>query len=168
MIKNSDDYNGKYMKIKFNSDSKLPLNKMIEVPSMIIDVRAVFHGNNKYYPEVLLDECLYKLSIKQKRYIVVELTILLKKLILIKQVHQKSVIFITAGIFETKLFKFQQYVCNKCHDLLIILMNLSDITVLNIKASDYCCIVSGISKTETVKLLKNIDITEKSGKLYSK
>ena len=49
------------MKIKFNLDDELPLNKTIEVPSMIIVVRVVFHENNKYYPQVFLDECLYKL-----------------------------------------------------------------------------------------------------------
>ena len=32
----------KYMKIKFNSENKLPLNKTIEIPSMIIAVRTVF------------------------------------------------------------------------------------------------------------------------------
>ena len=37
------------MKIKFNSDGKLPLNKTIEIPIMTIAVRAV-HENNKYYP----------------------------------------------------------------------------------------------------------------------
>ena len=59
--KNSDDYDKKCMEIKFNLDDKLPLNKMIEIPSMIIVVRAVFHINNKYYPEVFLDEYLYKI-----------------------------------------------------------------------------------------------------------
>ena len=54
-------YDQKYMKIKFNSDVELPLNKTIEIPSMIIVVRAVFHKNNKNYPHVFLDECLYKL-----------------------------------------------------------------------------------------------------------
>ena len=48
MTKNSDDYDKKYMKIKFNSDDELPLNKTIENPSMIIVVRAVFHENNKH------------------------------------------------------------------------------------------------------------------------
>ena len=37
------------MKIKFNSDDELPLNKTIEIPSMVIVVRAAFHENNKYY-----------------------------------------------------------------------------------------------------------------------
>ena len=61
VTKNSDHYDEKYMKIKFNSDDKLPLNKMIDIPSMIIVVRAVFLKNNKYYQQVFLDECLYKL-----------------------------------------------------------------------------------------------------------
>ena len=52
MTKNSDDYVEKYMKIKFNLGNDLPLNKMIEILSMIIVVRAVFHENNKYYPQV--------------------------------------------------------------------------------------------------------------------
>ena len=34
ITKNSDDYDEKYMKIKFNSDDELPLNKTIEMPSM--------------------------------------------------------------------------------------------------------------------------------------
>ena len=61
VTKNTDDYDEKYMKIKFDLDDELPLNKTIEIRSMIIVVRAVFHGNNKYYLQVFLDECLYKL-----------------------------------------------------------------------------------------------------------
>ena len=30
-------------------DDKFSLNKMIEIPTMAIVVRAVFHENNKYY-----------------------------------------------------------------------------------------------------------------------
>ena len=38
------------MKIKFNSDDELPLNKTTEIRGMIIAVRTVFHENSKYYP----------------------------------------------------------------------------------------------------------------------
>ena len=48
VVKNSDNYDEKYMKIKFHFDDELPLNKMIEIPSMIIVLKAVFHENNKY------------------------------------------------------------------------------------------------------------------------
>ena len=61
ITKNSDDYDEKYMKIKFNSDDKLPLNETIEIPTMTIVVRGVFHENNKNYLKVFLDECLYKI-----------------------------------------------------------------------------------------------------------
>ena len=49
------------MKIKFDSDDQLPLNKTIETPTITIAVIAIFLENNKYYPQVFLDECLYKL-----------------------------------------------------------------------------------------------------------
>ena len=49
------------MKIKFNPHDKLPLNKPIEIPSIIIVAQAIFHENYKYYPQVFLVECLYKL-----------------------------------------------------------------------------------------------------------
>ena len=42
ITKNSDDYDEKDMKIKLNSDDKLPLNKTIEIPTMTIVVRAIF------------------------------------------------------------------------------------------------------------------------------
>ena len=61
ITKNSVDYDEKYMKIKFYADSELPLNKTIEIPTMTIVFTAVFHENNKYYQQVFLEECLYKL-----------------------------------------------------------------------------------------------------------
>ena len=60
---NSDECDEKYMTMKFESDYELPLNKTIEIPSKIIVVRAVSHKNNKYYPQVFLDECLHKIQI---------------------------------------------------------------------------------------------------------
>ena len=59
--KNSDDYDKKYMKIKFNSNDELPLNKTINIPIMKIIVRAIFLRNNKFYQQVFLDKCLYKI-----------------------------------------------------------------------------------------------------------
>ena len=42
-------------------------------------------------------------------------------------------------------------------------MNLSDIAILKIKNADYCCIITGISKSEAINLMQNINMTEKSG-----
>ena len=52
MTKNSDDYDQKFMKIKFSSDDELPLNKTIEIPSMTMFVRTICLENSKYYPQV--------------------------------------------------------------------------------------------------------------------
>ena len=41
-------------------------------------------------------------------------------------------------------------------------LNLSNIAILNIKGSDYRCIISLISKNKAIKLLQNDDLTEKS------
>ena len=51
VTKISDDYDEKYMKIKFSSDDELPLNKTIKIPTMTIAVKAAFLENNKYYPQ---------------------------------------------------------------------------------------------------------------------
>ena len=42
-------------------------------------------------------------------------------------------------------------------------LNISHIAILNIKGSDYCCIISLISKNETINLMENADLTK--GKL---
>ena len=73
ITKNSDHFDEKYLKIKFNWDDNLPLNKTTEILSMIIAVRAVFHENIKCYFQVFLDECLYKLWIIYQYYILIEL-----------------------------------------------------------------------------------------------
>ena len=62
-------------------------------------------------------------------------------------------------------FKFQPNACNRCHDLLMMSLNLSDIAILNIKGSDYRCIISLISKKEVINLMQNADLTEKSENL---
>ena len=46
---------------ELGSDDELLLNKTIEMSVMVTVVRAIFYENNKYYPQVLLDECLYEI-----------------------------------------------------------------------------------------------------------
>ena len=60
ITENLDDYDEKYMKMNFHLGDELPLNEMVEIPIVTIVFRDIFHENNKYYPQVFLDECLYK------------------------------------------------------------------------------------------------------------
>ena len=49
------------MKIKFNSDDNLPLNKMLKLHMLTVTVRSVFKKDGKYHPQVFLDDCLHEL-----------------------------------------------------------------------------------------------------------
>ena len=49
------DYDEKYIKIKFDSDDKLPLSEVVEIPTITV----VVHFYN--YPQVFLGKCQYQL-----------------------------------------------------------------------------------------------------------
>ena len=57
------DYEKDYMKIKFNSDNNLPLNKPLKFHNITITIRSVFEEDGKLYPQVFLDDTLYELNI---------------------------------------------------------------------------------------------------------
>ena len=52
-------------------------------------------------------------------------------------------------------FKFQDYVCNGCHDLTMLSLNISDIAIITVKNIDYRCTIYNISNSETINLSKN-------------
>ena len=66
--------------------------------------------------------------------------------------------------FLNKGFKLHPNICNRCHDLLMRFMNLSNIVILSIKGSDYRCIISRISKNQAINLMQNTDSTKKNEK----
>ena len=60
---NECDYEKDYMKIKFNSDDDLPLNKSLKFRLMTLTIRYVFEEDGKLYPQVFSDDTLYELNI---------------------------------------------------------------------------------------------------------
>ena len=79
---------------------------------------------------------------------------------LIKKSASKKCDICHYGFFLNYSFNFQPNACNKCHDLFMMSMNLSDIAILNIKSSDYRCIISRISKNEAINVMQNADFTK--------
>ena len=57
--------------------------------------------------------------------------------------------------FFDRGFKFQDSVCNACHDLTIVKVNGSDVAITTIKNVDYRCIIHNISKSEAINLLES-------------
>ena len=66
---------------------------MIEIHNLTIVFRAVFYENKKCYPQVFLDECLYKLKMLHYRIDVSE------ELDANKKMKKESAIFVTIGVF---------------------------------------------------------------------
>ena len=56
-------YEKDYMKIKFNSDDELPLSNPLKFHLMTITTRSVFEEDDKFYPQVFLDDTLYELNV---------------------------------------------------------------------------------------------------------
>ena len=52
-------------------------------------------------------------------------------------------------------FKFQDSVCNGCHDLTILSVNIRDIAIITVNNVDYCCIIHNTSKSEAINLLES-------------
>ena len=52
-------------------------------------------------------------------------------------------------------FKFEEHVCNKCHDLLMMVYSLKNIAILSAKGTTFRCLLMSISKNEALKRLNN-------------
>ena len=52
-------------------------------------------------------------------------------------------------------YKYQAYVFNKCHDLPMVVQDLKDLMILNIKGVDYRCYVFNMSRSDAINLLNN-------------
>ena len=54
-------YEKSYARIGVNTDDDMPLNKPLKFPTIAIIIKCVFQEGEKLYPQIYLDECLYKL-----------------------------------------------------------------------------------------------------------
>ena len=48
-------------------------------------------------------------------------------------------------------FKFEEHVCNRCHDLITTAHSLKNIAILSAKGATFKCLLMGISKNEALK-----------------
>ena len=92
-----NNYGKDYMKINFNSDDNLPLNKSLKFHAITIIIRSVFEEDGKLYPQLFLGNSLYELveecySTKKMMF--------QKELMLTKQMLQKNVCFAIIGTLK--------------------------------------------------------------------
>ena len=66
--------------------------------------------------------------------------------------------------FKDVAFKFEEHVCNRCHDLLTVTYSLKNIAILSAKRATFRCLLMGISRNEVLRKL-NISVTYDRGAL---
>ena len=111
---NKENYYGKdYMKIKFNSDNDLPLNKPLKLHAMTIIIRYVFEEDGKLYQQVFLDDTLYE--VKMLEYDRIDIS---EGIDLNKTTTSKECDICHYRYFKNIGFKYEPYICNGCNDLM--------------------------------------------------
>ena len=78
----------------------------------------------------------------------------MKKLMLIKQIYRKNVIFITIWYF-----KYQRYLCNKCRDLV-------QKAIAYIKKSAYEIHFFYMNKDDAINIMTYSNLVDKRGVIY--
>ena len=57
----SAEYDKDFMKIKFDPDDNLPLNKTLKLHNITIIITSILKEDGKFYSQIYLDECLHEL-----------------------------------------------------------------------------------------------------------
>ena len=60
-------YDDNYMKIKFNTDDNITLNKIIYFPTITIIIRSITKNDDKYDPQLFLDDWIVYMKYKNAR-----------------------------------------------------------------------------------------------------
>ena len=62
-------------------------------------------------------------------------------------------------------FKYEQYLCDYCHDLMQKDMNFNDATIFSVKGRDYKIHFWYMNKNDAISIMKNSNSNEKGGSL---
>ena len=162
-----------FARIRTDSYISLPIEKILNFHNGIIPIKSVVNKDkNNYYYNIFLEKGLYK-DKSYTEYFKINLSILLmlyfdridlsEGIDANKTSASKECDICCYWFFLNFNFKFPPIICNRCHELLMMAMSLSGITILKIRSGDYRCSISRISKIEAIELLQNINLTEKSG-----
>ena len=79
---------------------------------------------------------------------------------LIKQVHQKNVIFVTICILKMLVLSIK-YVCNGCHNLMQKAMSFNDVAIVYVKGNTYRIHFWYMSKDDAIRIMNNSSLLDK-------
>ena len=84
---------------------------------------------------------------------------------LIKQIYQKNVIFVTIGILKILVLSMKLYLCNGCHDLMQKAMSFNDVAIVYVKGSAYRIHFWSYTKCDAFIIMNNPNVVDKKGVL---
>ena len=84
---------------------------------------------------------------------------------LIKQIYQKNVIFIIIGILKISVFKYENYLCNGCHDLMQRAKSFNNVAIAYVKRHAYRIHFWYMSKDNAINIMNGADLVDKMGVL---
>ena len=145
------------MKIRFESNDSLPLNKTLKLHNLTIVIRSVFQEDGKYYLQVFLDECLYQLQILEY-----ERNNIPEGIDVNKASASKKCDICHYWYFKDIGFKYEPYLCNGFHGLMQKAMSFNDVAIVSIKEGDYRIHFWYMSKNNATNIMKNNNLNEKN------
>ena len=126
----------------------MPLGKTFSIFDVIIATASVLEKDGKSYPQVIRMLQCEKVSVSEG-------------IDLDKTNTSKECMLCHYCFFKVVGFKFESYVCNKCHDVLMTAYELKNIAILNVKGVVFRCILWGISRDEAVTRFSNSVLEDK-------
>ena len=120
---------------------------------MTIIIRCDFSEGGKFYPQIFLDA-----SVKMLQSEKVDAS---EKIDVNETSASKECELCHYWLFKDVGFKFEDHVCNGCHDLLTMAYSLENIAILSTKGATFRCIFWGISRNEGLRRLNNSVVGDK-------
>ena len=83
---------------------------------------------------------------------------------LIKQVNQKNVIFVSIGILKILVLSMS-HLCNGCHDLMQKVVSFNDVAIVYVKGSAYRIHFWYMPKSDAISIMSKSNLVDKTGVL---
>ena len=132
------EYGEDFMKIKFNTGDNLPLNTPLRLYLLTIIVRCIFEEDDKFYPQLYLDDCLYEFPVASNILMLeYDRTDIFERTDVNKTSASKECGIFHYWYFKDICFKYEPYLCNSCHNLMQKAMSFNDVAIVDVKESAY-------------------------------
>ena len=142
------------MKIKFNRDYKLSLNKPLKLQLLTIIVRCVFEEHGKFCWQLFLDYCLYEVLMLEYNRIDISEGIDVNK----TSASKECDIF-HYWYFKDIGFKYEKHLCNGCQKA----MSFNNVAIVYVKGSAYRIHFWYMSKDDAINIMNGSNLVDKRG-----